>query len=68
MGWIIVINQQVPSPDPDRVASEAKIKYSKRAKVACISLKYYMKKPKERISKDNQITLRILKLFSARSE
>ena len=35
MSCSIVINQQVPSPDPDRVASEVKIKDPKHVETAC---------------------------------
>ena len=51
MSCSIVINQQVPSPDPDRVASEAKIKDPKQVETACKGGENYMEKLTDRLLK-----------------
>ena len=56
-----VNNQQVCLPDPDRVASETKIKDPKHVETACKGRQNYMKKLKDRILKDNQIVQVTLK-------
>ena len=55
MSYNNLINHQVSSPDPDRVASESKIKGSNDVEAARKSQENCMKKLKNRLLKDNQM-------------
>ena len=63
MSCNIVINQKPSLPASDRSAPKAKAKDQKRVKAACRGRENYMKKPKERLLKDNQKTQMTLKEF-----
>lgn len=49
MSWNIVINQQLSSLDPEKVASEAETKYSKRVEGTCKGQENCIKVLKERL-------------------
>lgn len=49
MSWNIVINQQLSSMDPEKVASEAETKDSKRVEGACKGQENCIKVLKERL-------------------
>ena len=66
----IVINQQIFSPNLDRIALEPKIKDPKLVEAACQGRENYMKKLKGRFIKDSQMVQMAFKKnyrpFSAR--
>ena len=49
ISWKIVINQQLSSLDPEKVASEAETKYSKRVEGTCKGQENCIKVLKERL-------------------
>lgn len=57
----IVINQQIFSPNLDRIALEPKIKDPKLVEAACQGRENYMKKLKGRFIKDSQMVQMALK-------
>ena len=63
MNCNIVINQQSSLPDSERTAPETKTKDLKRVEAAHRGRESYMKKLKEKLSKDNQGAQMTLKEF-----